>query len=70
MEHAGDRLTTQLIVTPTKQGPVVHLSLGPVAGDADGPVHDDVLRGDGGDLGRGVELPAVGKIISKYLLYR
>ena len=57
MEHAGDWLSAQLVVAPAKQGAVVHLGLGPVAGDADGAVHDDALRRDGGNLARRVELP-------------
>ena len=64
MEDAGNGLSPELVVAPAEQSAVVHLRLGLVAGDAHGPVDDDVLRGNGQDLTRRVELPTVEKTIS------
>ncbi len=61
MKNAGNGLSAELVVAPAEQGAVVHLRLGLVAGDADGPVDDDVLRRNRQHLTCRVELPTVKK---------
>jgi len=61
VEHAWNGLAAELVVAPAEQGAVVHLRLGLVAGDAHGPVDDDVLRRNGQHLTGRVELPTVEK---------
>ena len=46
MKHARDCLSTKFVVTPAKQGSIVHLSLWLVARNADGAIDDDVLGWD------------------------
>ncbi len=50
MEHTGYSLATKLVVPPAEQGPVVHLSFGPVTGNAHSPVDYNALWRDGRHL--------------------
>ena len=62
VKDTGDGLTSELIVAPAEQSPVIHFRLWLVASDADGAVDDDVFRRDGGHLTGRVELPAEKRI--------
>ncbi len=46
VEDTGYSLATKLVVSPAEQGPVVHLSFGPVTGNAHSPVDYNALWRD------------------------